>query len=222
MRFPVFLLKAGEEQPLIEELWEYFVDTYIKNETTYENLEFGGLFSVQTLIIGIFLGLALAGIIAVFNKQVYGAFVDLLIREGCLSPDSAKTLPELNFADKLAVRYGVCLGVNLRRVVRCREEEEYNAESEKKAVDYAEMRKENPKLPKKFTPKPFRVIPDVHHFYIPEDMKYMAEVKFDRKGNSWLSAVLSVALILILLVVLIVFLPNILNLIDEFIGSLRS
>ena len=84
------------------------------------------------------------------------------------------------------------------------------------------MRLENPKLPKSFTPKPFKVDPDAHHFYISEDMKYMAEVKFDRKGNSWWSAVIYAAVILVALVALIVFLPNILNLLDEFIGSLKG
>ncbi|MBQ8849646.1 MAG: hypothetical protein IJ011_04875 [Clostridia bacterium] len=222
MKIPAFLLTAGADKSLIEELWEYFVDTYIYNETTYENLDFGGMFSAQTLVIGLFLGLAIAGFAAVFNKQIHGAFVSKLISEGCLSPESAKTLPELDAADKLVLRYGVRRGVNLRRVVRCREEEEYNAESEQKAAEYAEMRKENPKLPKNFTPKPFRVDPDSHHFYIPEDMKYMAEVKFNRKGNSWWSAWVFGALILVALVVLIIFLPNILNLIDEFVGSLKG
>ena len=222
MKYPVFLLKAGSEQPLIEELWEYFVDTYIKNETTYENLDFGGLFSVQTLVIGLFLGLAAAGFIAVFNKQINGMFVERLLREGCISPESAKSLPELDLADKLMLRYGVSRGVDLRRVVKCREEVEYDAESAEKAEKYAEMRKENPRLPKNFTPKPFKVDPDVHHFYIPEDMKYMAEVKFDRKGNSWWSALIYAVVILVALVALIVFLPNILNLVDEFIGSLKG
>ena len=222
MKYPVFLLKAGSEQPLIEELWEYFVDTYINNETTYENLDFGGLFSVQTLVIGLFLGLAAAGFVAVFNKQINGAFVERLMREGCVSPESAKSLPELDLADKLTLRYAVSRGVNLRRVVKCREEAEYDAESAQKAEEYAEMRKENPRLPKQFTPKPFKVDPDAHHFYIPEDMKYMAEVKFDRKGNSWWSAVIYAAVILVALVALIVFLPNILNLLDEFIGSLKG
>lgn len=222
MKIPVYLLKAGAEQPLIEELWEYFVDTYIKNETTYENLDFGGLFSIQTLVIGIFLGLALAGFGAVINKHINGSFVSLLIERGCLSPENAMSLPELDCADKLFVRYGVQRGVNLRRVVRCREEDVYNAETAKKAEEYEEMRKQNPKLPKNFTPKPFKVDPDVHHFYIPEEMKYTAEIKFSQKGNSIWGALIYAVVILIALVVLIVFLPNILNLLDELIGTFKK
>ena len=222
MKIPAFLLKAGAEQPLIEELWEYFVDTYVNNDTVYENLNFGGLFSVQTLVIGIFIGLAVAAFAAVINKQINGAFVARLIDSGCLSPESAKTLPELDSADKLTIRYGLSRGVNLRRVVRCREEEEDIAECRKKEAEYAEMRLSNPKLPKNFTPKPFKVAPDLHHFYIPEDMRITAEIKFSRKGNSIWSAVLWSAVILVALVALIVFLPNILNLLDEFLGFLKN
>ena len=132
MEFPVFLLKAGSEQPLIEELWEYFIDTYVNSDAVYENLEMGGLFSVQTLVIGVFLGLAIAAVASVINKQINGAFVSVLLERKCLSPESAKTLPELDSAHLLMVRWGLCRGVNLRRVVRCREEEEYNDMCRKK------------------------------------------------------------------------------------------
>ena len=222
MKIPAFLLSAGAKQPLIEELWEYFVDTYVYNDTVYENLEFGGLFSVQTLVIGIFVGLAVAALFAVLNKQINGAFVAKLIESGCTSAEGARTLPELDSADKLTVRYGLSRGVNLRGVVRCREEEEYLEASRQKEAEYAEMRLTNPKLPKKFTPKPFKVDPDNHHFYIPEDMRITAEIKFSQKGNSLPIAIISIVAILVALVALIVFLPNILNLVDEFIGFLKG
>ena len=204
---------------MIEELWEYFVSTYIDNGATYENLEFGGLFSAQTLVIGIFVGLAIAAIVSVINKRINGAFVAGLIEKGCLSPESAMTLSELDSAHILSVRFGLARGVNLRRVVRCREEEEYLATLKQKEEEYAKMREENPKLPKRFTPKPFRVDLENHHFYIPEDMKFTAEVKFNRKGNSVLSAVVWSAVILVVLVILIIFLPSLLNLLDALVGT---
>lgn len=219
MKPSAFLLQA--DMPLYEELWYYFLDNYINTDATYENLDFGGLISPQLLVIGLFLGLAAAGFFAVFNKQIYGGFVNKLISAGCLSRDSAKTLPELDAADKLIIRYGVRHSVNLRRVVRCREEEEQLDEAAKMALSYEEMRKENPKLPKKFTPKRFKIDPDSHHFYIPEELKDMAEVKFSQKGNSWWSAVIYTVVILIALAVLIAFLPNILTVLDGFVGSLK-
>ena len=219
MKVPVFLLSAVADQPLIEELWEYFADTYVNSDKVYENIEFGGFFSAQTLIIGIFVGLAIAAIASVIGKQINGAFVTRLIDRDCLSPESAKTLSELDAAHILSVRFGLARGVNLRRVVRCREEEEYLLMLDQKEAEYAKMREENPKLPKKFTPKPFRVDPDRHHFYIPEDMKYMAQVKFERKGNSIWSALIWSAVILVALVAVILFLPSFLSLLDTVIGS---
>ena len=221
MKIPVFLLKAGADQPLIEELWEYFIDTYIENDRVYENLDFGGLFSAQTLLIGIFIGLALAAVASVINKQINGSFVARLIENDCLSPENAKTLPELDAAHILSVRLGLACGVNLRRVVRCREEDEYLEVIRGKETEYAKMREENPKLPKSFDPKPFKINPEIHHFYIPEDMKYTAQVKFDRKGNSLWSALIWTAVILVALLVLIVLLPSLLDLLDAVVGSFK-
>lgn len=221
MALPAFLLKVGAEQPLIEELWEYFVDTYVNGEAVYENLDMGGLFSVQTLVIGVFLGLAIAAIASVVNKQINGAFVTTLLESKCHSPESAKTLPELDSAHLLLVRWGLCRGVNLRRVVRCREEEEYIAECRKKEEEYAKMRETNPKLPKSFTPPAFRVLPDAHHFYIPDDLKFTAETKFDRRGNSIIGVVVFSVIIFIAFIAVMVFLPQLMSLVDQLVGMLK-
>ena len=53
-------------------------------------------------------------------------------------------------------------------------------------------------------------------------MRITAEIKFSQKGNSLPIAIISVVAILVALVALIVFLPNILNLVDEFIGFLKG
>ncbi len=222
MKLSQFLLTAGAEEPLLSKLWYFFFDNYISGEAVYENLSFGGMISPQLVVIGLFLGLCAAGLAAVFNKRVLGGFVNILLSRGCLSGESALSLPELDCAHKLSIRYGVRRGVNLRRVVRCREEEEYLAESEKKALEYEKMREENPKLPKKFVPKPFKVDPDVHHFYIPEDMRFTAETKFSQKGNSWAGAVIYIVFMLAVLAVLLVFLPDILSFLDAFVGELRG
>ena len=191
---------TGGEMPLHEELWVYFRDTYINGETAYKNLDTGGFISVPLILIGLFVGFALASFGAVFNKRVHGGFVRKLLCEECLSPDTAKTLPELNCADKLIIRYAVRRSVSLRKVVHCREEEEYA----KEAHD-----------------KPFRVLPDEHHFYVPEDMKYTAQIKFEKKGSSWVGAVIYLVILLVALVALLVFMPKILGVLDAFIGIFK-
>ena len=197
---------------------EYFVNTYLNNGIAYNNLDFGGAISPQLLIIGLFAGLAVAAFASVVNKQINGAFVSKLVECDCLSPENAKTLSELDSAHILSVRMGLVHGVNLRRVVRCREEDEHQALMRQKEEEYAKMREENPKLPKRFAPKPFRVDLENHHFYIPEDMKYVAQVKFERRGNSVKSAIVWGVVILVAFVALVLFLPSLLGLLDGIVG----
>ena len=219
--FPLSMtaLNAGS---VFSELWENFYNSFIANENSYENIDLNGTVPVQWIVIAIFVGIAIAAVVAVIEKRVHGAFVQKLIDSGCLSAEAAKTLPELDYADKLLIRYSVMRSVNLRRVVRCREEEEHDAKNADVAIRYEEMRKENPKLPRRFKPRSFRVRPDEHHFYIPEELKYTAEVKFDRKGTSLKNTVVSLILIAVALVVVIICLPSILNLVDGVAGMFKG
>lgn len=222
--FVAALRTADENMPLLKELWLYFLDTYFYNETAYEYLNMDGssFVTVRNIVIGVLIGLCFAGFAAVFNKRIWGDFVRLLLREECLSAESGKTLPELNCAHKLWLRYGVKRGVNLRRVVRCREEEDYLREIGEREAAYAEKRREDPSLPKRLRVKPFRVDPDSHHFYIPEEMKYMADVKFEKKGNTWLGAVLFVVILVIVGFAVLMVLPYLLSLLNDLVGSFRS
>lgn len=204
-------LNAGAENelPLWKEICNLFYEAYFGTEGYYEHLDMGtgSLLSLRLIILGIFLGIAAGSFVSVFNKRVLGGFVRKLLREECLSPETGKTLPELNYAAKLTIRRAVKKNVNLLRVVRCREEEEYLTAME------AEGRKKYP---------PFRIDPDRHHFYIPEDMKYMADVKFEAKGMTWQSAIAFSILMIVTMLVLLGFLPNILSLLNDFVGMLKG
>ena len=201
-----FMLTTDAELPLIVELWNYFLEVYIYNDVSYENISFGGLFSPQTLIIGIFLGLAAACFVAVFSKKANGALVHKLIDEGCTTPETAKTLPELDLADKLLLRFGVKRGALIRSVVVCKEEEEYLLSRDQAVGAYAPVAKNTSEdsreeaeevaeevttvEPKKEKKKKnasveFPVNPDIHHFYIPEKNMIAALTKFRKKGFSW-------------------------------------
>ena len=217
-----WLFAADANMPLYEELWYHFYDNYINNQTIYQNLNMSGILSAQGIVIGLFLGLAIATVAASVTKKLNSVMIKKLISEECLSVDKAKSLPQLDLADKLYLRYAVRKSVNLRRVVKCAEEEEHDRRSADIAENYEEKRKENPSLPKKFKPIEFKVDPDEHHFYIPEELKYTAETKFDEKGNSLLSTLFWLGVLLIVFVIIMIFLPNILSVIDSFVGSLKQ
>ena len=218
LRFSVFLLSADEKMPLFKELWYQFYDNYINDQTVYENLNMNGMLSVQGIVIGLFIGLALAAIAMSLTKTFNNTLVTRLLENECLTAEKGKSLPELDLADRLYLRYAVRHSVNLRRVVKCREEEEYEAKMAEIAENYTEKRKENPKLPRKFNPRSFKVDPDNHHFYIPEEQVIAAKTKFNLKGNSLLTTLLFVGLLFVAFVIVMVFLPNILTMLDNFAG----
>ncbi len=58
------------------------------------------------------------------------------------------------------------------------------------------------------------------HFYIPEELKHRAEVRFDRRGSGWLFTALTVILCVVATALLCRFLPDIVQLMDNIIGMM--
>ena len=200
-----------------ESLWTSLYRTYIEDGGVFSSNSSG--LSVPIIILGLFLGLILAAIFSVISKRMNGVFVHKLIGEGALSAETSKTLPELDFADKLFIRYAVRKGVSLRRVVRCREEEEYDRECAEKMEGYEENRKTDKKLPKKLKIPKFKMNPDEHHFYIPEELKGTAETKFDIKGISVGRTVISVVALVAAFLIVFMLLPSIISLLGGLFGK---
>ena len=205
-----------EEMPLAKELWMYFWDKYFDTSTFYPNINLDSSDTkfIQLVIIGLFIGLSIGGFFAVFNRRVLGSFVRKLIEAEALSPESAKNLEEVGFLGKIAIYTAVKKSTALRRVVKCREEQEYYTELNKKREEYDQARKSNKKLPA-FKESIYKVDPLKDRFYIPEDMKYMADIKFDAKGNTWASAIFCCVFMFVLMIVAIVLLPNILDFLNN-------
>ena len=180
----------------------------------YENLTENALFSVPLIVIGVFLGIAIALFVTVFNKRILGEMVRKLLSEESLSSESAKTLDELGLANHFLLRHAVKGNVSLRRVVYCREEEEF--------LQKQEEERQNAPSPKKFRAKPFRVDPKAHHFYIPEDQKDTAAAKFDKKGTSYVALGISLLLLLVLMIALLFALPKLMEWLDQLVGSVSS
>jgi hypothetical protein len=95
------------------------------------------------------------------------------------------------------VRKELCNSAFLRKVVFCREEQEFLAEKGKDATYKIDFTKD--------------------HFYIPEDLKYRAENRFSAKGSTWLYVVLTIVLVPVVVGLLCRLMPGILNLIDSLI-----
>lgn len=211
------------ETTIWEDLWEYIYGVYLGADGTYENLGFGSstVMSVRLVVLGLFIGVIIACIAMAYNKQVLGGFVRKLLADGCLSTESAKNLEELGYMKNPFIRGAVQKSVNLRRVVKCVEEDEFYARQNEEREIYEKKRTEEPSLPK-FREQEYRVSASEDRFYIPEAMCETAERKFYAKGSSWLMTVIYIIVLCIAFFVLLLILPHILNTLNDFLGNFKN
>lgn len=257
--FPEFINRTfavlTDEPSLISELYEYFKEKYFTPEFgdyTHFSIGSGSMLSLQTLLFGLFVGVNLAALLAIFNKRVLGDFVRKLLSEECSSPESAKTLRELGFIKNTAVRGSLRSGVTLRRIVRCVETDEHNRALEEKRREYeaannppahpdapvseadddapagektvaaplpgANLPNSSPKKVRgaAFCEIPFKINFDTAHFYIPKELKYTADIKFEKKGTNWLAFFAVLILSVVMMILIIKLLPELLQMLDNF------
>ncbi len=218
INFPTYLLSV--EVPLYELVWNHIYDNFIDTQGSYPNINVNGFISAQTIILIALVALAVSVVAFYTTKMAYGQLVKKLIDKNCLSKEGAKSFPELNIADKIFLRFAIKHSTALRRVILCVEEEEYLADTDAKSSEYAKMREENPNLPKSFVPKDFKIDPDKHRFYIPEDRKWAAESQFEFKKNTVLTLILLSVAFLAVIVCFVIFCPEIMSWINELAGKL--
>ena len=219
--FGVVLLN---QKGLFQELWEYFSETYFSPELPYlENISFGTgtLISLQMIILGLTAGIIVAAACSVYTKRYIGDFVRKVIGEQCFDADSAKTLYDLGYLKSPGIRQAVKSYGTLSRWIRCVEEDAFISDIEQKRIEFEEAHKDEAKPPKFITPE-FKRDLNTMHFYIPEDKKYAAEVKFEKKGSNWISFIVVTLISVILCVFMCYILPDMIKMIDNFITVLGN
>ena len=182
------------------ELISYFQETYFSiHFGAYDNFsvteQAAGI--INKIIPALIWGIILAAIATVYCRRIVGDFVRTLIKKEALSPEAGVTLFDAGAFRSTIIRRELCRGAFLRKVVFCREEQEFLAEKGKDATYKIDFTKD--------------------HFYIPEDLKYRAEIRFNQKGSGWLSVVLTVVLVPVIVGLLCRFMPNILQFADSII-----
>lgn len=221
MKIP-FLL--AEEKSLIAELWEYFVEKYFTPDNVYlENFNGGSskIISMRLIIIGITVGFCIAAILTLIDKKHLGGLVRKMISEECIGRDNAKTLYELGYEKNPAVRGSLKSGTVLKKWVRCVEEDIHKEEIEKKRQEYEIEAQHNPKA-KPFKEVEFKRNPSTHHFYIDEEKKYSAAVKFDSKGTNIVSVIMVIVISVIICAFLCYVVPDMLTLFDNFVSGFKG
>lgn len=220
---------TAKQPTLLQEIWQYLSDKYFAvrfEEHDYQHITLSSnkFFSAQSIIIAIFLGVIIAAAMSLFQKRTLGDLVRALDREGCTTPEKAKTLSELGLLRNSAVKQDLRRGASLRRVVRCVGEEEYlAAQAEKRKIFEAEQKaKENRRERGKWKEIPYRYNFSTDRFYIPEDLVYGAAVQFDQKGTNPLTLIFTIVACIALMMLCCYLLPEMLQLADNFVGVFKA
>lgn len=219
-RMHAAFLTSGEPS-LLEELWAYLEGKYFSVEAgRYEhiNIGTGSLVTLQRVVLGIFIGVIVAAILAYYDKNRLGAFVRTIVKEQALWPDKAMTIYDLGFARNGGVKASLRSPNKLGKIVHCVERDAYNAEVEKAREAYIQEHGSD----KDFFMPEYRIDFDRDHFYIPDEEHYRAEVRFEEKGSGWRALVLVILVSIVGAALVCFLLPDMIQLVDNMIGILSE
>jgi hypothetical protein len=223
------------QDSLIHELLSYFSERYFSvSFHIYEHIPLGPSAngSAQLIIVAVMLGLIFASVVMAIEKAKHGRFVKKLLRGNCLSPENSKTLTELEEFRNSFVRRAFFAGNALTKCVYCiRTPEALNetVESEAHTDDVAADAEESEASSSAIVEMSERRAADrvtggerldytVARFYIPEDLKYRAELRFESKGSGWLPILLTAILSVVGAALICRFLPDFIQLLDNLIS----
>ena len=219
MKYLPFLLTSEEDSWL-----KILNDIFALDMGEYENLGFGdfAFVNLRGIIIGMVLGIIIAAYLSIFNRRVHGAFVASVIEQNASTPATAKTLSELGYMKNSAVRSAIKSGNTYRGILRCVEAEEYYFARELARGEYEAQIAASGEKAAPFSSPEFAYNFETARFYIPEDKHFTASLRFEKKGTSILSAVIMTVISIILLWAILKFLPDIMQLLDNFVGWIKG
>ncbi len=183
----------------------------------YTNFSFGSsLVSVHAIVWGLYIGMLLASIRMIYIKNCHGKLVRGLISAEALSPDRAMTLSSLGMDKYVPVLLGL-RGTALKKVVRSIEYDEYVDGVKKDYAEYEAAREATKqgggKKPKLITRK-FSKKPSECHYYINEESKYSAEMRYNQNGSGYGTFFFVMLIGFICVLIIYALLPEILRLTD--------
>ena len=141
--------------------------------------------SLEKVIICFFVGAVIALLMAYFNKRAVGGFVRALLKKGCADEASAMTLAELGYGKAVYLHAALKNpDSGLRRVISVVDKEDRISTDELKQL----------------------------RFYVAEDDRYRAEVRYDGKNNTLPVVIISAAALAGVACICIKYIPKLLEL----------
>ena len=202
----------------IAEMLAYLSERYFSVDFgNYENISLssGAGGTARNLILAFAAGFIIAFLFSAYTRVVLGGFVRRLNAEQCNSLATAKTLFELGYFRNVSIRSALAKGTALRMVVRScsleeREEAQNtpvqdastdaagtessananeNADEASKAEGSEEAQGNAESIP---AWKEEKIDFCKAAFYIPEELRYRADIRFEKRGSSWGALVLGI------------------------------
>ncbi|MBQ8911729.1 MAG: hypothetical protein IJY89_04090 [Clostridia bacterium] len=159
-----------------------------------------GTNSIELVVIGAYIGLIIANIVAIYDKRVLGGFVRTLIAMGATSPEKAVTLYEAGYAGKRSIRKGLRgNGIFKGIVYDASENVEFDRPDHAVPIYRGSFEKETAR------------------FYIPEALKYKAEVRFEKQGTHIVTLVLGAIFFAVLLVLFLLYKDQLYSLLQQYV-----
>lgn len=147
---------------------------------------------VRNIILAMCAGILLAALCTMYQRYIPGGFIRALLRAEAFSEENAKTLAELGYEKNIFIRFELRFGTLLLKHLHFTDENNTAAnENTKRSCPTQNAR-----------------------FYIPEELKYRAELRYDTKGSGPLQFIITVFLTGGIAVILIKTIPLILSFVD--------
>ena len=186
-------------------------------QTFYENFDLNNsTLPIMVIIWGVCIGLAVAVLLHVFTKHFSAKLVKAIRNAECFSKEDAKTLSDLKVKPSFLLKNGLTDGKTLRKYVCIANEEECvlpdNTPEFFKAV-FKFFRGED--APRKYDLEKAQV-------YIPEDVRFTAEIRYEEKKSDPVVAIVSAVVFLILAVGLSFTFPKLFELWDQAITNFKN
>lgn len=155
-------------------------------------------FSLETMLVSIFLGLIVALCILMYNRFVPGKIIRFLISNQIHSEENAVTLEQAGCARNRLIAFSLRDGSMLRKLVVC-----------------------IPSATEGITEKGKTILKHAR-FYLPEDKCSRAELAYNNNGTSVFTVLLTVLIFLAMMLLVGILTPNLIQMLKNFLNSLKS
>ena len=212
----------NSQNAIWQQIGDFFYEFFNPKLENFTNFSFdGGILNLQLIIFGIFAGVLLASFYIIFVRTTLGRFVRAILEKQAFDSACAVTLGECGLDKHIFTRWALRHGYTLRRVIRCVEEEAWQATVTEQLREYEAAREaakaEGKRLPAYKEPKFDKPLSECH-FYIPEKDRYVAEMRFRKSGNGYPTLLFVLLVSVLCIFLLFALLPQFIRLLDNVIS----